>query len=93
MKTQISRPGKGLLKASFDNELIIRSIKSGMIMLYPSVNPPVGWITLNGSEINRVQYGTIFAIIGTSYGAGNGTTTFNVPSWTAPSGGIYIMKV
>ncbi|UXN74517.1 tail fiber protein [Devosia sp. A8/3-2] len=41
--------------------------------------PPDGWLKRNGAAISRTAYAALFAAIGTTYGAGNGTTTFNVP--------------
>lgn len=39
------------------------------------------WLLCNGQAINRNTYADLFAIIGTNFGAGNGTTTFNVPDY------------
>ena len=51
----------------------------GIISWFPTSSPPVGWIVANGSAVNRASYADLFAVIGTSYGAGDGTTTFNLP--------------
>jgi microcystin-dependent protein len=40
---------------------------------------PTGWFLEDGRELDRVQFSALFAAIGTRYGAGNGTTTFNIP--------------
>lgn len=40
---------------------------------------PSGWLECNGAAISRATYGTLFASIGTNYGAGDGSTTFNLP--------------
>jgi microcystin-dependent protein len=40
---------------------------------------PSGWLTCDGAAVNRTTYAALFAVIGTTYGAGNGTTTFNLP--------------
>lgn len=39
----------------------------------------VGWLKCDGTAISREAYADLFAIIGTSFGTGNGTTTFNLP--------------
>ena len=39
------------------------------------------WFLCNGQAINRVTYSELFALIGTKFGAGNGTTTFNLPDY------------
>lgn len=40
---------------------------------------PAGWLMCEGQEVSRSTYSVLFAAIGTAFGAGNGTTTFNVP--------------
>lgn len=40
---------------------------------------PIGWLKANGAAISRTTYARLFAAIGTFFGAGNGSTTFNVP--------------
>ena len=40
---------------------------------------PTGWMVRDGSAVSRTTYARLFAAIGTLYGAGNGTTTFNLP--------------
>lgn len=40
---------------------------------------PTGYLVCDGAEVNRTTYAALFAIIGTTWGVGNGTTTFNVP--------------
>ena len=59
------------------------SLPIGSILEYPtsdSTKIPNGYLVCDGSEISRTEYPELFDIIGTSYGAGNGTTTFNLPS-------------
>ena len=45
----------------------------------PAASIPSGWLLCDGSAVSRATYASLFAIIGTTYGAGNGTTTFNLP--------------
>lgn len=40
---------------------------------------PAGWLECDGSAVSRTTYANLFAVIGTKWGAGNGTTTFNLP--------------
>jgi microcystin-dependent protein len=51
----------------------------GAVIWYPKNQVPVGYIICNGQAINRTTYAPLFAAIGTQYGAGDGSTTFNVP--------------
>lgn len=44
-------------------------------------NLPTGWLWMNGIAVSRTTYPLLFAELGTFYGAGNGSTTFNLPDW------------
>jgi microcystin-dependent protein len=52
-----------------------------MINRAANVAPSASWLLCDGSAISRTTYATLFALIGTSYGAGNGSTTFNIPDF------------
>lgn len=52
---------------------------AGQIAFSASGVIPAGWLECNGAAISRATYGTLFAAIGTNYGAGDGATTFNLP--------------
>lgn len=41
---------------------------------------PEGFLSCDGSAVSRSTYGNLFAAIGTTYGAGDGSTTFNLPT-------------
>src|SRR5690625_109412 len=45
----------------------------------PVANVPDGWLPCNGATISRTTYSRLFAVIGTTYGDGDGSTTFNLP--------------
>jgi microcystin-dependent protein len=51
----------------------------GSIMPFGGTVIPTGWLACSGQAISRTDYADLFAVIGTYYGSGNGTTTFNVP--------------
>ena len=55
-------------------------IPVGSIILWGGSSAPSGWEFCDGDELNRTTYAALFAIIGTTYGAGNGSTTFNIPN-------------
>ena len=46
---------------------------------YPKTTAPTGWLKANGAAISRTTYATLFGIIGTTFGVGDGSTTFNLP--------------
>jgi microcystin-dependent protein len=52
----------------------------GEIRMWTGDTPPDGWLIANGQAINRTQYADLFSVVGTKYGAGDGTTTFNLPN-------------
>ena len=59
----------------------------GTQVAYGGITPPSGWLICDGSAISRTTYADLFAVIGTSYGAGDGSTTFNLPNKnTQPTG-------
>lgn len=51
----------------------------GVMMMYGASTAPTGWLLCNGAAVSRSTYADLYAIIGTTYGNGNGSTTFNVP--------------
>ena len=51
----------------------------GSVTAYMGTNAPPGWLLCDGSAIGRTSYAALFAAIGTASGAGDGTTTFNLP--------------
>lgn len=52
----------------------------GSIMLYSGNVLPVNWLLCNGQAVSRTKYSALFEKIGTTYGSGDGSTTFNVPN-------------
>lgn len=51
----------------------------GVMMFYGSTSVPSGWLECNGQAISRTTYAALFAVIGTTFGVGDGSTTFNIP--------------
>ena len=51
----------------------------GSIAYIAGTAVPAGWLKANGAAVSRAGYADLFAAIGTRYGAGNGSTTFNLP--------------
>ena len=53
----------------------------GIIMWSGAVNsPPDGFILCDGTAISRTDFATLFSVIGTTFGSGNGSSTFNIPN-------------
>lgn len=53
---------------------------AGVIFPYVNATAPTGWLVCDGSAVSRSTYAALFAIIGTAYGSGDGSTTFNLPN-------------
>ena len=62
----------------YDNSIDVAP-PTGSIIIYAGTTDPVGWIICNGREVSRIDYVKLFNVISTSYGGGNGSTTFNLP--------------
>lgn len=57
----------------------ITLVPTGAIMPFAMNSAPSGWLAANGSAVSRTTYAALFAAIGTTYGAGDGNTTFTLP--------------
>lgn len=55
------------------------TVAAGFVMSFAAETPPDGWLKANGAEVSRSTYADLFFAIGTTFGAGNGSTTFNLP--------------
>lgn len=53
---------------------------TGVICYYPVKSIPSGWLVCDGTAYSRLTYERLFSVIGTIYGEGDGSTTFNVPN-------------
>lgn len=52
---------------------------AGQVAFYGMSSAPTGWLKANGAAVSRTTYAALFAAIGTTYGGGDGSTTFNLP--------------
>lgn len=57
----------------------INYVETGFIQMCGNTTIPSGWLPCIGTAISRTDYADLFAAIGTNFGIGNGTTTFNIP--------------
>jgi microcystin-dependent protein len=58
---------------------IAQILPAGVEVMYGGLTAPTGWLLSDGSAVSRSTYANLFAAIGTRFGAGDGTTTFNLP--------------
>ena len=56
-----------------------RGVKTGVIEAFAGSQVPTGYLLCNGAAVSRTTYARLFAEIGTTYGTGDGSTTFNLP--------------
>jgi microcystin-dependent protein len=56
-------------------------VPTGSLIMWPSNTIPTDWKLCNGDAISRVTYATLFSLLGTTFGAGDGSTTFNLPNY------------
>lgn len=57
----------------------VAGVATGTIQYFAMASVPSGWLDCDGSAVSRTTYADLFAVIGEDYGAGDGSTTFNVP--------------
>lgn len=58
---------------------IANSTPSGAVAFFAMNAAPTGWVKANGAAVSRTTYADLFAAIGTTFGAGDGLTTFALP--------------
>lgn len=56
-----------------------RAAPTGVVQAYLGTSAPTGWLLCDGTAVSRTTYSALFALFGTRYGVGDGTTTFNLP--------------
>ena len=54
---------------------------TGSLIDWPAAAPPAGFLLCDGSAVSRTTYATLYALLGSTYGAGDGSTTFNLPDF------------
>ena len=58
---------------------LLGMVPSGTVLYFAGRTAPAGWLKANGAAVSRTAYAALFAAIGTTYGAGDGRSTFNLP--------------
>lgn len=59
----------------------IAALPAGSMVDFAGTSAPGGWLMCDGSAISRTVYASLFAAVGTTYGSGDGSTTFNLPDF------------
>lgn len=60
---------------------VTHAVPIGSMVDFAGTSVPNGWLLCYGQAVSRTTYADLFAVIGTTFGAGNGSTTFNVPDF------------
>jgi microcystin-dependent protein len=68
-----------LTAGSITSPTVTAAAPAGMVASFAMATPPVGWLKCNGAAVSRTTYAALYAAIGTTYGTGDGSTTFNLP--------------
>lgn len=55
-------------------------VPTGIVEFFAGSKAPKGWLVCDGSAVSRTDYDELFEVIGTTYGEGDGSTTFNLPN-------------
>lgn len=61
-------------------ETVNTNTPTGIVSIFAGTTAPDGWLICDGSAVSRTTYSNLFDVIGTSYGNGDGSTTFNLPN-------------
>lgn len=62
------------------NPFVDAALLTGTIVAWGGASAPTGWLLCDGTAVSRTTYANLFAILSTTYGTGDGSTTFNLPN-------------
>lgn len=80
-KKTVTSAGKlNITSADITQAVISLLLPSGIVIPYSAAAAPTGWLICDGTAQSRTTYSALFAVIGTTYGVGDGSTTFNLPN-------------
>ena len=95
----VATTGIFIIRATDDSVSLTTSasliaVPVGSLQLFAMTSVPTGWIRADGQALSRTTYADLFASIGTTYGNGDGSTTFNVPNISGSGAGspLYYIK-
>lgn len=71
-----------VVKVEENEATLLKNCPVGCVMMYAKSATPEGWLTCNGSTVSRTTYSGLFNVIGTTFGEGDGSTTFALPNLT-----------
>lgn len=62
--------------------VLANGVPTGGLVMWSTGTAPSGFLLCNGAAVSRSTYAALFAVVGTTFGSGDGSTTFNVPNYT-----------
>lgn len=80
--TNLKNPSAGSAAITLDtsgNAAAPSLVPPGTVQFYAANTAPAGWVKANGAALSRTTYAALFAAVGTTFGVGDGSTTFNIP--------------
>ena len=57
-------------------------VLTGSLLMWPTTSAPTGYLNCDGTAVSRTTYAALFAVVSTTFGTGDGSTTFNLPNYT-----------
>ena len=79
-KSDTSMADSGTDKKVKKSNLIKDTVPAGVVDMFAGSTAPSGYLLCDGSAVSRSTYSKLFTAIGTTYGSGDGSTTFNLPN-------------
>ena len=58
-------------------------VLTGSLLMWPTTSAPTGYLNCDGTAVSRTTYASLFAVVSTTFGTGDGSTTFNLPNYTS----------
>lgn len=82
-------PAEGSSATIAIDETYNRLVPTGTVVQYAGTVAPSGWLVCDGTAVSRTTYSALWTALGTTYGSGDGSTTFNLPNMVSrlPYGG------
>lgn len=62
-------------------DVVALLLPPGMVAPYTASSAPTGWLMCEGATVSRTTYANLFAVVGTNFGSGDGSTTFHLPDF------------
>ena len=75
-------PGTNTTQIATTAFVLSNGVPTGGLMMWGTGTAPSGWLLCAGAAVSRTTYAALFAVIGTTFGVGDNSTTFNLPNYT-----------